>query len=392
MATTNDSILTAFPVGNGDTILVTVGKKFAMLIDMNITSAAVDANDKSAYNVYQHLMDVLPKDANGRPYVSVFVNTHPDQDHIRGIDKYLHLGPLSKYDDKAAEKKIVVNELWFSPRVFTEYHSDLSDDAKALKKEANRRIDAYNAKTADLAAGDRIRVIGWSDSDDVEGLDDVTSGAGTTITRFDGVDRDDLSVFVHAPFKADTDDEDGERNDTSIVLQLRFKIDDDPLACRVLLGGDAGCMIWEKIIERSAEDTLKWDLLVAPHHCSWTFFSEESSEEECASDVVVQLLSDHHLAGARVIVSSKPIKDDDDNPPHYIAAEKYKECVGKTSLLCTGEHPDEKEPKPVVFEMTKTGPLKRSDAAKSSAGSGTVTAETYKPVLTPKTYGRRGKV
>src|SRR5437762_9341727 len=43
---------------------------------------------------------------------------------------------------------------------------------------------------------------------------------------------------------------------------------------RLLFGGDAGAAIWSKILRRSDKDTLQWDLFLAPHHCSWSFFSE----------------------------------------------------------------------------------------------------------------------
>lgn len=99
--------------------------------------------------------------------------------------------------------------------------------------------------------------------------------------------KSDFEFFVHSPFKDDTDDEDGERNHTSVVLQARFVVDGEPDACLAILGGDAGLSGMERIYDRSAERSLRWDILLAPHHCSWTFFSELPSEEEKPSAKVL---------------------------------------------------------------------------------------------------------
>lgn len=377
--------ITFFPVGNGDSVLVSVGEEFAMLVDVKITNAARDPGDASTYDLHRHLLDRLPRDGQGRPFLSVFVNTHPDQDHLLGFGDHFHLGPPGAYDDGAEEEKILVNELWFAPGIFNEYHADLSGDARAFKREARRRIELFRKKGGAPGAGDRIRILGSSDTDEVDGLRAVTTCAGETLSRFDGAARDDLSVFLHAPFKGDTDGEAYERNDASVVMQVRFRRGRDPLACRALFGGDAGSTIWEKIIARSADETLAWDLLLAPHHCSWTFFSEGRSEDAEASEAIMDFLRDRHLAGARVVASSKPIKDDDCNPPHFIAATKYREAVGPASLLCTGEHPTEESPKTLVFDVTENGPILRTGSPGTSSGASL--AETYKPVFTPKTYG-----
>lgn len=385
MVTSTRQSISFLPVGNGDAVLVSIGDDFNLLVDVKITQAARDPDDSSVYDVYGHLMRELPKDKRGRPYLSAFVNTHPDQDHLHGFATYFHTGDPSAYVKKPDEPKIFVNELWFAPRVFNEYHRDLCDDARAFKKEARRRIELFSQAKGTQLAGNRIRVLGASESEHVEDLKDVQTFPGEVLSHFDGVDRDDISIFLHAPFKGDTDDEVCERNDASVVMQLRFKRGTDPLACRILLGGDAGATIWEKIILKSADETLKWDLLLAPHHCSWTFFSDGPSDAEEADAAIMDFLRDHHLQGARVVASSKPIKNDDDNPPHFVAAKRYREAVGKMALLCTGEHPSEKSPRPLVFDVSEKGPILRT--ASPGTTSGASLAETYKPVLTPKTYG-----
>ena len=83
-------------------------------------------------------------------------------------------------------------------------------------------------------------------------------------------------------------------------------------------GGDAGAGIWSKILERSDDETLKWDLFLAPHHCSWSFFSDRPYQENMVPAKNLLTILDKKIGdGSIVIASSKPIKNDDDNPPHY---------------------------------------------------------------------------
>lgn len=380
-----DPTITYFPVGNGDTSLIKLSDGTTVLIDLNVTKASADKDDSTCYDVRGHLLRELRRDSQGRPHLDAFILTHPDQDHVRGVEGVFYLGDPSLYskEDKKADL-IIVDELWFAPRIFCEFHKDLTADARLVRKEAERRKKLYlsGGSVRDLP-GNRIRVIGSTENDDLGGLEDVTTVPGRAISSINGSKKTDFEFFVHAPFKADTDDEDGERNDTSIVLQARFTVDGERRAALAIFGGDAGCAVWESIIGRSQDEALEWDLLLAPHHCSWTFFSETPSEDENPSDKILSFL-DKHRTRALVIASSKPIKDDDDNPPHYIAAERYRQKVGAKNLLCTGEHPNTKKPEPIYFAMTKNGPVKDSFAATSEVQSSAARRET---VTTPKTYG-----
>ena len=206
---------------------------------------------------------------------------------------------------------------------------------------------------------------------------------GNTVSIVSGSTKDDFEFFVHGPFKDDTDDEDGERNHTSVVLQARFAVDDVPDACLTFFGGDAGCPVWERIYRRSSEENLKWDLLLAPHHCSWTFFSETSSADNDPSETVLKFLGKARK-GALVIASSKPILDDDDNPPHFVAAERYREHVGNSRLLCTADYKKDGVPVPIVMSMTSNGPVRDTSARVAQVlSSGAI----HGTVATPKTYG-----
>jgi len=271
------------------------------------------------------------------------------------------------------------------PRIFAPHEKDLCDEARVFRKEVNRRIDLYRSGSqASNSPGNRFRVIGFSDNPDLKGLDSFLTVPGNITNTVSRLVKTDFEIFVHAPTKKESDSKWNERNDTSIVLQLRFKIGNDNKAALAMFSGDAHCGIWSNIIEKSKTPDLEFDLFLAPHHCSWTFFSEEPSENENPDDAILDFLKTKKREGAIVICSSKPIKDDDDNPPHYIAYQAYEEIFGNNNVLCTMEHPSEDNPEPIYFTMTKNGPVKDDYSKKGQVLSSAALTST---VSTPRTYG-----
>lgn len=81
--------ITFFQVGNGDMTLVRLADTSvtSILIDSNIRVAADDPDDETP-DVASALRKRLLIDANLRPYVDVFLLSHPDQDHCRGLAKH----------------------------------------------------------------------------------------------------------------------------------------------------------------------------------------------------------------------------------------------------------------------------------------------------------------
>jgi len=151
------STITFFPVDNGDMTLIKLDDKKTLLIDINIRQIAED-DDDPACNVVKELRDFLAKDDKGRPFVDVFLLSHPDQDHCTGLQKHFHLGSLNDYADKppkGEDLKIVIGEMWSSPLVFRRASKNhtLGDEAKAFSKEAKRRVNLYKEKRQ-LSYGD----------------------------------------------------------------------------------------------------------------------------------------------------------------------------------------------------------------------------------------------
>lgn len=379
-----DPSITYFPVGNGDTSLIQLSDESSIIIDCNITNDSRDDSEEAVFDVHDYLLSSLKKD-NGTPYVDAFILSHPDEDHCRGFTETFYVGDPAKYSDKDKKEGLIrIDELWFTPRIFSPHEKDMSDTAKAIRKEAERRIKLYQDKRSAKTPGNRLRIIGDSDKSDLEGLDEVKTIPGNSINTINGRILKDFSFFVHGPFKKETDSKWSERNDTSVVLQARFDIDGEKNAVLAFFGGDSGYEIWDEIIRRSREDSLKWDIFMTPHHCSWTFFNDvpqKDNNKPCKS--AIEFLNKKRV-GAKIVASCNPIKDDDNNPPHFAAKEEYVKIVGKDNFFVTGEYPTSKKPLPLIFTMTQNGPRRKEFSQSQSSSSRSAIGKVAR---TPHTYG-----
>src|ERR1041384_1879240 len=137
-----------WPVGNGDSTTIVIKENdLTMQVDLRHCESA-EEDDSPMTPVLDELVRLLPK-RDGKPYLSLFVLTHPDEDHCLGFNELL--------------KKVTIGELWHTPRVFREYKKDLCEDAQAFRKEARRRRDVTIKNKGDVKSGDRVRVVGHDD-------------------------------------------------------------------------------------------------------------------------------------------------------------------------------------------------------------------------------------
>lgn len=377
--------ITFFPVGNGDMTLIKFGDLDAttLLIDINIRQDADDP-EKDMRDVAKDLRERLKKDENGRPYVDAFLLSHPDQDHCRGLTRHFYLGSLDQYpDDKKddKDKKIVIREMWSSPIVFrraSKTHT-LSDDAKAFNMEARRRVQLNRDRNFAVGNGDRIQIMG----EDIDGkTDDLTSIVRKVDTRFSTINGKSsafFSAFLLAPLDAQDDDEEClVKNQSSVILNITLAADTQtPDGAKFLTGGDAEVFIWNRQWQRhkAEADVLEYDIMQAPHHCSWRSLSEDSwstLRERARLDADARSALSQTRDGAVIVTSSKPIKDDDSDPPCIRAKREYVAIVDEVNgeFYCTGEYPSEKSVEPLVFTVTAQGvqpPSKKEAGSKAAA-------------------------
>ncbi|MFJ3020753.1 hypothetical protein ACIPH4_07345 [Streptomyces tendae] len=332
-----------WPVGTGDSTTIVLGDNLVMQVDLRDMKAA-DEDDAVVAAVIDRLEETLPRPDGETPYLAVFALTHADKDHCCGFGDLL-------------DGSILIGEIWATPRLWRELSEDkpVCEDAQRFQEEVERRVDATLKALKDgkePASGDRVRIIGYDEDRELHSYaelpDEYFTFPGDVITKIDGQDVEDrFEAFVHAPFK---DHCAGDRNDTSLALQVQLKASDCTVG-RLLFLGDLAYPIIKMIFENSEgagnADRVEWDVLLSPHHCSKkAMYAEgEDGEEELKQDLL-DLFQAHVSPDARVIASSRPFRDKDDtgnDPPHLLAREAY-ESITDYEVLCTGEYPSKEEP------------------------------------------------
>lgn len=379
--------ITFFPVDNGDMTLIKFGDADAttLLIDMHIRMDADNSNTDTR-DVAKDLRDRLKKDENGRPYVDAFLLSHPDEDHCRGLTRHFHLGSLSDYpDDKKdyKDKKIVIREIWSSPIVFrraSKTHT-LCDDAKAFNSEARRRVAVNRDKNFSVVDGDRILILGEDINGKTDDLGPILKKVNECFSVINGKQSAFFSAYLLGPLDAQGDEEVEEslaKNQSSVILNITLAADaQTPDGVKFLTGGDAEVFIWNRLWQRHKHESevFEYDLLQAPHHCSWhslSFDSWSDYGEKAKTDSDARSALSQARKGAIVVASCKPIADDDKDPPCIRAKREYLAIVdnAKDRFYCTGEYPNTKAVEPLVFTVTAQGvqsPSKKETGLKAAA-------------------------
>lgn len=370
--------LTFFPVGNGDMTLVKLADidSTSILIDINIRTDADDASSPTR-DVAADLRSRLKSDVNGRPYVDVFLLSHPDQDHCRGLERHFYLGPLVDYpDDKKPhnEKRIIIREIWSSPIVFRRASKNhvLCGDAKAFNGEAKRRVKVNKEKLFVVTDGDRVKVLGEDTDGKTDDLGPILWKTGEKSSSICG--RDFVAHFTGhllAPIKAEGDPELEEslsKNHSSVIINFMFASGAlTPDGVKFLTAGDAEVLIWTKLWEKyqNTAEVLEYDVMQTPHHCSWHSLSYDSwsdKKENAKVEPAARSALGQARPGAVIVASCKPIKDDDVDPPCIRAKQEYQDILKAKggTFLCTDEYLKDAAPEPYVLTVTAEGAAKPS--------------------------------
>lgn len=268
--------------------------------------------------------------------MDAFFLTHSDNDHCRGIRDYFNLCAPDSLDDE----KIRIDELYVPAKLVMD-DTHYNDDADVIREEAQRRLGLLGEDAA-AVPGNRIRIIGYSKS--LKDYSDVIIPAGETVPDINGNTDYGARIFVLRPVKKATDDGESDVNDCTASFKITFEINGSTYVA--IIGGDLRCDNWKEVIELNPEMT--FDLLLAPHHCSWPTVSLEDSHTGKADKTIEDFL-EKSKSKAYVVSSSKAIKRDGDNPPSYRAKNVYiKHLIGADKFKCTAEHPDADNPKTVL--------------------------------------------
>jgi len=337
-----------WPVGTGDSSSVIISEnEIIMQIDLHQLEKSKDEEDPHTY-IVDELKNILPK-KDGKPYLAVFVLTHPDKDHIKGFEELL--------------KDIVIGEIWHTPRVFNEYKKDLCDDAKKFKDEVTRRKDLMIKNKGKVKAGDRLRIIGYDEIFEKDEFKEFPqewrSFPGKVITKIGDQDFSNIfEAFVHAPFK---DESEEEQNNTSLALQITLK--EDKKTAKAFFFGDREYTtikrIFEKTIEKKQTQYLDWDIMLVSHHCSKKvmYWKENQESDEKFRKDIMDYFEKYKLKDAYLIASCESDFSDEEgrNPPHKKARKKYEGIIDAGHFLCTHEHPNNENIEAIRFELSSSG-------------------------------------
>jgi beta-lactamase superfamily II metal-dependent hydrolase len=283
-------------VGQGSSILVLVrdGTTYrALLIDCNLdkTNGGID-------------VPALVKDLLSGDDLHAFVNTHPHDDHLRGV--------------KEISSAVTVANVWHSGHVpskkYGTYHPDLQ-----------KLIDDVKKRNGDAA---------------------VVEIDGSRTPR----DIFDAKVYFLAPAEHVKDDVNEEEADTRYrrihenCAVLRFGKE----TAWMLITGDADLVAFRDHITEYHKDRMRSFVLDASHHGSRSFF-KGNEEDEPYLDALKAIDPEY------VVISAPTADESPHDHPHDDALKLYRDHVGENNVLHTG-----KERETYYFDIfddgSKSGP------------------------------------
>jgi len=383
------STISHFPVGNGDMTLLKIAsndKYHYVLVDMHICKDSKEEDDKC--DVLKVLHDILEEDGEGRPYIDALLLTHPDEDHIRGFKENFHCGKPDAYSASDGDKlgKIFVREIWSSPLIFRRKskNHNLCEDAIAFNTEAKRRVNLYKKNKIIGEEGNRVRLFGKDENGKTDEIMDIVYQNEDCIDTINEIHLKELSAVVLGPLPDDEFEDSSvpDKNRSSVIIQwgLAGHGYEEPTNY-IMLAGDAGVEVWDLMWEKYENDLnkLQYDILLAPHHCSWHTLSRDSfsqDDDPQVSDDTISALSQARQ-GVVIISSSDEIKDDDRDPPNYKAMKEYEKIVdnvdGDFTCLSDNKPSKDKSPEVLIFKLTRNGPqVEKRDKSSTSSNSNRV--------------------
>lgn len=368
--------ITFFPVDNGDMTLVTFDNHQKLLIDLHVRKAACDPDDDTP-DVIAQLRERLARDEKGRLYVDGFLLSHPDKDHICGLNRHFHLGPPDDWNK--ADDKILIREMWSSPIVFRRASKQhvLCDDAKAWANEARRRVNLYRETKSIGIEGNRIQIMGEDINGKTDDILGVVVKADELVSSLNQLAVGAFEARMLAPLPQGDDEELDEllsKNRSSVILRFSIRGAGYLDKCRFLTGGDAEVAIWERLWDQHGSTNPEWleyDILQTPHHCSWhslsydsySTYGEEAEVCEGARSALAQTRK-----GAIIVASCEHIDPEDADPPSDRAKREYVSIVDGSDdrFICVADIWED-EAQPLEYEIGASGVTKLVKSAKRAA-------------------------
>ncbi|MGF1729488.1 hypothetical protein [Photobacterium kasasachensis] len=375
--------VTFYPVGNGDTSLITLTNGKHILMDYRQHGNATD-NDKPEYDIAKDLKKVL-KDAKKNSF-EVVAFTHADEDHIERSTEFFYFEHIKKYQ---GSDRIKIDELWVPAAMLLESvtKDKLDSEFVTWRTEARERLKSKKGIKVFSKPEDLVKLIeSWDMT--VDELSEHIIDAGTIVDTF-SLKKDGVEFFVHSPFMKHCSESGKDikkvRNEAALMFNVRFK--EGEQLFDYLAVGDSSAEVLEDIVEitknKGREDRLKWDLFNIPHHCSYLAlaYKGDKGEEETIPVAKVKELLLMGNEDAYLICSSKAFEKEKDalerdQPPHLQAKrcyERYLRKVKGRKLFVTMENGGKKKPEPITIEFSKSGMSKKALVATAALATAATT-------------------
>lgn len=335
-----------YPLGNADTILITLSNEKKILFDYADMLDRDDKNDKRI-----DLPSELEQTVDGDFDIVAF--THADRDHINKFSEFFYLEHAEKYQSKDRKR---IGTLWVPAAVILE--ENLEEEAKILRAEARYRLKEGKGIRV-FSNPDKLK--GWLESQglSIEKRADCITRAGNIAPELD-LKNDGVEFFVHAPFSGSVGEKTYDRNSAGLVMQATFS--ENEVNTKLLLGADIDWEVWDDIVSitkySKRTERLEWDIFKLSHHCSYLALNEEKGKEKTEPTDDIRWLFEQGQDKGYLMATCKPIPNDDEDPqpPHRQAANFYKDIASDMAgeFIVTMEHPNKDKPKTAVIKIDKT--------------------------------------
>ena len=225
-------------VGKGNCTIIEFPSGRLAMID--IDNSRISDNERVLTDPIEYLQDNF----KGRPLFR-FILTHPDMDHMSGLDELASKVSILNFWDTEHNKTISEDDWEGSPYNLKEWEQYLkfrgsSEDPKCLK----------------LHRGDTSECC-WT--------------------------QDGIKIMSPSPHLVGISNTTSEYNHLSYVLMVEYA------GFKVLLGGDASTEAWDDILKELGKESLESDIFLAPHHGSENNIHEEAFEKMTPEYMIVSV-------------------------------------------------------------------------------------------------------
>lgn len=244
--------------------------------------------------------------------LSVFINTHPHNDHIGGIKEL--------YDE------IGFTEVWHSNHKPGGKHKKKYKDFEYVLKQVGKSNEYFL-----LGTNDQNKIRKSNDTEVIKKLGLI-----------------DYQVLSPAEYLCDDIEEgDADERDKRIHEQcgvIKFTYGKTPRS--IMITGDSDKEAWKEHITDYHEKNLPADVLSASHHGSRTFF-KDSEEDEDVYEKHIETIKPTYL-----IISAPKQADSPHGHPHDDAMDLYKKHVEEDNILHLGANIES-----VIVDITSNGDI-----------------------------------